>query len=82
MPNKDFHGRTFNMEEIANHIAVDTDDDGNADAVGVCNADGSSVGTSAIILDDMEVVTPWAAVGPRADVSKLETTLVPSALIS
>jgi len=66
MPKKDYSGRDLRLDEIANFIAVDVDDDGNPDAVGVCNPDGSPVGASARLIDDCEVYTDWSAVAASA----------------
>ena len=44
-PKTDFTGREFSIQEIFNEIIVDTDGDGKPDAIGVCNPDGSIIGS-------------------------------------
>jgi hypothetical protein len=66
MPNKDFQQQKHSVKEIFNFLSVDVDDDGDPDAIGVCNWDGSSVGTAATILDDMEDVSVWGLISGYA----------------
>jgi len=74
MPNKDFTRAQIGADEVLAYIAVDTDDDGKPDAIGVCNADGSSVGTAATVLDDMEDAAPWSAISGLAADNLAEST--------